>query len=103
MIKERQTQQALGPGKYESPDRPEGYTKQISWNLGKVPFKSGAQRFENKWNVVPGPGQYNTLEVGGHRTSTSPRSKTNKPLPPSSQFVSKAPKVSIYKDEEKRI
>ena len=37
----------MGPGKYESPDRPDAYQKTISWNLGKVPFKSGDDRFKS--------------------------------------------------------
>ena len=65
MIADRQHAASMGPGKYESVDRPEAYTKQISWNLGKVPFQSNDQRFKTDFKHImkPGPGQYNPSKL----------------------------------------
>jgi hypothetical protein len=87
----------IGPGKYETINRPEAYTKQISWNLGKVPFSNGAQRFnyETKEAHHPAPNHYNTDSA---LKSMSP--SVNKPTAP---FTSKVDKIGIFKAEEKRI
>ena len=51
----------LGPGKHETSDRPDAYSKTVSWNLGKVPFKFGDERFKSdlKQMMKPGPASYN--------------------------------------------
>ncbi len=61
MIQDREHVSSMGPGKYETPDRPDAYMKQISWNLGRVPFATGDERFRTDFRVhfKPGPGYYN--------------------------------------------
>jgi len=51
MIADRAHASSMGPGKYESPDRPEAYQKHISWNSGKVPFASGDGRFKTNFRT----------------------------------------------------
>lgn len=102
-IKDREFTQNQSPGLYDSQEKLVGNQKQLSWNLGKIPFKSGEQRFKNNNHKVmfqPGPGAYNTIMA--IKPASSPVNSNVQQLM-SSQFMSKAPKVSIYKAEEKRI
>lgn len=63
----------LGPGKYESVDRPDAYNKTISWNLGKIPFQSGDERFkaDYKQMLKPGPASYDAKKLA--RNNGSPQ------------------------------
>ena len=65
MIADRQHAASMGPGKYESPDRPDAYSKRISWNSGKVPFATGDGRFKTNYRThfQPGPGAYDPVAL----------------------------------------
>lgn len=61
MIADRNLSADMGPGKYESPARgADTQQRQISWNLGKVPFKTNVSRFKQDYRgyFQPGPGSY---------------------------------------------
>ena len=103
-IKDREFAKNQSPGLYDSVEKLNANPKSISWNLGKVPFKSCEQRFKNddyKMKGQPGPGQYHT--VMGMKPQSSPISTSNPQLNMSSAFKSKVPKTTIYLAEEKRI
>ena len=61
MIQDRTISTEMGPGKYETNYRREVNKRNTSWNYGKIPFKTGVDRFSTDYRVYlrPGPGQYN--------------------------------------------
>jgi hypothetical protein len=50
----------MGPGTYDK-NHKQTSKEQISWNLGKIPFGSGDERFKTDYRAYfkPGPGMYN--------------------------------------------
>ena len=65
LIADRAHAASMGPGMYESPDRPGAYDKKVSWNSGKVPFASGDGRFKTNFRThfQPGPGAYDPVQM----------------------------------------
>jgi hypothetical protein len=63
VIADRAHASSMGPGTYEKNHK---YTskEQISWNLGKIPFGSGDERFRTDYRAYfkPGPGMYETTQ-----------------------------------------
>ena len=60
MIADRPLASSMGPGKYDK-NHKQTSKEMISWNLGKIPFGSGDERFKTDYRAYfkPGPGMYN--------------------------------------------
>jgi hypothetical protein len=60
-VGDRENLPLVGPGKYETEDKKAAFKSQVSWNLGKIPFKSGDDRFkqDDRGKYMPGPASYN--------------------------------------------
>ena len=60
MIADRAHASSMGPGTYDK-NHKQTSKEQISWNLGKIPFGSGDERFKTDYRAYfkPVPGMYN--------------------------------------------
>ena len=67
MINDRSICKEMGPGKYADGADKQTAKTAISWNSGKVPFRTGHERFKTDYRLYfkPGPGHYNNNETGG--------------------------------------